>query len=111
MKCPSISRLKLDRADEEALKEIRRIQRAENLLEVVMPAGVMATIFIGNNAAQATYNIHSTDWVLFARAMKTLPDMVRVRVSQVAKLRVLSGDLSDEQRQFWGAVEKGCGGY
>lgn len=54
MECPDISRLKLDRADEEALEEIRRAQRAGNLLEVVMPAGVMATIFLGNNAAQAT---------------------------------------------------------
>lgn len=45
-------------------------------------------------------NIHSTDWVLFARAMSTLPDMIRARVSQVAKLRVLTGSLSYEQRQL-----------
>ena len=111
MECPDISSLKLDRADEEALEQIRRAQRAGNLLEVVMPAGVMATIFLGNNAAQATYNIHSTDWVLFARAMSTLPDMIRARVSQVAKIRILTGSLSYEQRQFWDAVDKGCGGY
>ncbi|AXS83596.1 MULTISPECIES: hypothetical protein [Marinobacter] len=111
MECPDISSLKLDRADEEALEEIRRAQRAGSLLEVVMPAGVMATIFLGNNAAQATYNIHSTDWVLFAHAMSTLPDMIRARVSQVAKIRILTGSLSYEQRQFWDAVDNGCGGY
>jgi len=111
MECPNISNLKLDRADEEALGEIRRAQRAGNQLKVLMPAGVMATIFLGNNALQATYNIHSTDWMLFARAMKTLPSIVRGRVSQVAKLRILGGGLSYEQRQFWGAVDKGCGGY
>jgi hypothetical protein len=111
MECPDISRLKLDRADEDALDEIRRAQRAGNLLEVVMPSGVLATIFLGNNVAKATYSLHSTDWVLFAQAMSTLPDMIRARISQVAKLRILTGGLSYEQRQFWDAVDNGCGGY
>ena len=111
MECPDIRNLKLDRADEEALEEIRKVQRAGNLLQVVMPAGVMATIFLGNNAAQTLYNIHSTDWVLFVRAMSTPPGMIRARVRQVAKLRILTGSLSYEQRQFWDAVDKGCGGY
>ena len=61
MDCPDINSIKLDRADEEALEEIRRAQRA--------------------------------------------------RVSQVAKLRILTGSLSYEQRQFWNAVDNGCGGY
>lgn len=33
-------------------------------------------------------------------AMSALPDMIRARVIQVAKLRILSGGLSYEQRQF-----------
>ena len=69
MECPDISNLKLDRADEEALEEIRKVQRAGNLLQIVMPAGAMATIFLGNNAAQALYNIHSIDWILFVLAI------------------------------------------
>lgn len=111
MECPDIRSLELDRADKEALEEIRKAQRAGNLLEIVMPSGVLTTIFLGNNAAQASYSIHSTDWLLFTRAMNALPNLIRHRVSQVAKLRILSGGLSNEQRQFWDAVDKGCGGY
>ena len=111
MECPDINNFELDRADEEAFKEIGKVQRAGNLLEVVMPAGVFTAIFLGSNAVQATYNIHSTNWILFARAMSTLPDIIRTRISQVAKLRILSGSLNYEQRLFWDAVDKGCRGY
>lgn len=100
--------LNLDRADKAALEDIRRIQRAGNFLENAIPNGVLAAIFLGNNIVQVAYNIYTTDWVLFARSMKTLPDIVRVKISQIAKLRILSGVLNYEQRQFWNAVDQGC---
>jgi hypothetical protein len=111
MECPDITNLKLEREDHEALEEIRRVQRAGNLLEVVMPAGVLTVIFLGSNSAQATYNIHSTDWVEFAKAMNSLPKIIRGRISQIAQIRIVTGALNNEQRQFWDAVDDGCGGY
>ncbi|HDZ55198.1 MAG TPA: hypothetical protein ENI17_11670 [Pseudomonas xinjiangensis] len=111
MRCPDISNLKLDRRDQDALKRIRSIQRAGNVLEVVMPAGVMSVIFLGNGPSQTLYNIHSADWVLFAQALNGLPSIIRTQIANAAKLRLLDGGLSAEQRKFWDAVERGCGGY
>lgn len=108
MECPDITNLKLDRRDQEALEEIRRVQRAGNLLEIIMPAGVMAAIFLGNKAGQAAYNIHSTDWLLFTKAMSSVPSTMRARISQIAQFRIIDGGMSSEQRQFWDAVDKGC---
>lgn len=110
MECPDITNLKLDHKDQDALEEIRRVQRAGNLLEIIMPAGVFATIFLGNNSAQATYNIHSTDWVAFTKAMSTVPDTMQYRIEQIAKFRILDGGMGNEQRQFWDAVKSGCRG-
>lgn len=111
MECPDITNLKLEREDHESLEEIRRVQRSGNLLEVFMPSGVLTVIFLGNNAAQATYNIHSTDWVQFAKGMSALPKIIGGRISQIAQLRIATGALNNEQRQFWDAVDSGCGGY
>ncbi|WP_285276409.1 hypothetical protein [Halopseudomonas bauzanensis] len=111
MQCPAISNLKLDLRDQEALKRIRSIQRAGNILEVIMPTGVMSVIFLGNSASQSIYNIHSTDWVLFAQAMSGLPMVIRTQIANTAKMRLLDGGLNMEQRQFWRAVEQGCGGF
>ena len=94
MECPEITNLKLDQDDQKALEEIRRVERAGNMLQVVMPAGVLAEIFLGNNAAQAAYNIHSTEWGQFARAMKTLPRLIRARIEQIAQMRIVRGGLS-----------------
>ncbi|NWO07610.1 MAG: hypothetical protein HLX50_18520 [Alteromonadaceae bacterium] len=111
MECPTISNLKLDSKDQEALEAIRKAQRNGKMLEILLPTSVLTTIFLGNNAAQATYNIHSTDWVLFTQAMSKISPMVRKAVSKIAKMQRLRAGLSFEQRQFWKAVDAGCGGY
>lgn len=108
MRCPTISGLELDRNDEEALKKIRRITRAGEILKLALPAGVLTTIFLGSKPLTASYNIQSTDWVLFAKAMNSVSPIVRHQISLTAKTRLLRGDLTDEQRQFWRAVAAGC---
>lgn len=111
MRCPVINNFKPDQRDREALRRIRSVQRAGNALEVVMPPGVMATIFLGNSPAQSIYNIHSTEWVLFTQAMNALPSVIRTQIANTAKLRILDGGMAVEQRLFWEAVEQGCGGF
>ena len=111
MECPNISNLKLQLEDKKALEEIRQVREAGSLLQVSLPSGVLATIFIGSQPAEAAYNIHSTDWILFSQAMESIPKIIRARISQIAKLRLLNGGLSYEQRLFWNAIDRGCGGY
>ena len=50
MECQDINGLKLDADDWDVIEDIRRRQRAGNMLEIIMPAGALATIFLGNNA-------------------------------------------------------------
>nr|WP_297401306.1 hypothetical protein [uncultured Marinobacter sp.] len=111
MDCPTISGLKLDSEDQDALESIRKAQRNGNMLEILLPAGVLTTIFLGNNSAQVTFNVHSTDWVLFARSMSKIQPVVRKTISNIAQMQRLRAGLSYEQRQFWEAVDNGCGGY
>lgn len=111
MDCPTISGLTLDAEDQDALEAIRKAQRNGNMLEILLPAGVLTTIFLGNNSAQVTYNVHSTDWVLFAQAMSKVQPVVRKTISKIAKMQRLRSGLSYQQRQFWKAVDNGCGGY
>ena len=71
-------------------------------------AGVMATIFLGNNSAQTAYNIHSTDWVQFAEAMIRISPMVKNRIVTILQMQRLRAGLSYEQSLFRRAVEAGC---
>ena len=110
MKCPNITGLKLDNDDWEAIEDIRRRQRAGNMLEVVMPAGVLATIFLGNNSAQATFNVSGFDFVLFTKAMSHAGDIVRKSIEKEARMQYFSPGKSYEQRQFWKAIYSSCTG-
>lgn len=109
MVCPNISNLQLDREDELALEEIRRLRQAGNTLQIALSSGVLATIFLGSHAPEAVYNIYSTDWVLFATAITAVPELVRYRIRQIAKFQQLRPGLTDQQRQFWKAIDYGCG--
>ncbi|KAA8985524.1 hypothetical protein CK501_08000 [Halovibrio salipaludis] len=110
MECTPVRNLKLDSKDREALKTIRKAQRNGKMLEVVLPAGVMASIFLGNNSAEAAFNIKSTDWVRFAKSMQAIGPMVRKTIIKVARMQLLRHELSPKQRQFWKNIENGCEG-
>ncbi len=108
MKCPSIYGLKLGEDDWEAIEDIRRRRRAGEMLQVIMPAGVLATIFLGNNSAQATFNISTFDFALFTKAMSHAGNIVRSSIEKEARLQYLAPGKSYEQRQFWKAIYSGC---
>lgn len=111
MDCRNINNLVLDERDLEVIQDIRRVQQAGQRLQRALPAGVMANIFVGSNSVQVSYNISSTDWEQFAKAMMALPNIVRTRIYQEATFRQLEGGLTHEQRLFWKAVAEGCRGF
>jgi hypothetical protein len=109
MECQDINGLKLDADDWDAIDDIRRRQRAGNMLEIIMPAGALATIFLGNNAGQAAFNISGFDFVQFAKAMTKIDGIVRGRIEYHARIQYLTPGKSNEQKQFWKSIAQGCG--
>lgn len=109
MRCPLIHGLRFDQSDIAALRHLRGLPRSRKLLETALPTGVMATIVLGNNAAQVGHNIASTDWYMLAQAMASVSAIERNVFIQTARLQQLSGS-THEQRLFWRAVEDGCQG-
>lgn len=111
MRCPTIYELEFDQSDLDALRRIRELPRNRRLLEVALPAGVLATIFLGNKPAQVVYEIHTEDWLQFAQAMAAVSSIERNVFIQNARLQQLRQGSTHNQRQFWKAVENGCQGY
>lgn len=111
MHCPPIYGLKFDNSDIVALQRLREMPGNRRLLEVALQAGVMATIFLGNNSNQVAHNIHNTDWSALAHAMASASAIERNAFIQTARLQQLRTGSTHAQRQFWKAVEDGCKGY
>lgn len=111
MRCPTIHGLKFDKSDYDALRRIRELPRNRRLLEVALPAGVLARIFLGNSPTQVAYNIHSEDWNQLVRAMAAASAIERNVFLQNARLQQLRSGSTHNQRLFWKAVENGCQGY
>lgn len=108
MECPTILNLKLDQSDIDALETIRKIRRNEEFLKAALPAGVLATIFLGNKSPEVMFSVHNTDFVAFASAMATIPSITRRQIIQQAQLQQLKPRITPQQRQFWRAIESGC---
>ena len=108
MECPSIRNFTLDQDDVNALKAIRKIQRNSALLAIALPSGVMTSLFLKSNTIGAAYNINSTDWRGFAKAMDALTVLEKKQIEKTAKIRAMAPDMSHLQRQFWKAVGRGC---
>lgn len=111
MRCPPIHGLRFNQSDITALRRLRELPRTRKLLETALPAGVMATIFLGNNSAQVAHSINSTDWSTLALAMTSVSAIERNTFVQTARLQQLRSGSTHEQRLFWRAVENGCQGF
>lgn len=111
MRCPPIHGLLFDESDVAALRRLRNLPRSRKLLETALPTGVMATIFLGNNAVQVGHNISGTAWSMLAQAMASVSVIERSVFIQTARLQQLRSGATHEQRLFWRAVEDGCQGF
>ncbi len=108
MECPSIQDLKLEKGDVDAIERIRKINRNMAVLSIVLPAGVMHSLFTKSSAVGSAINIASYDWKPFSLAMSRIPSIRRSQVEKVAKMRALDFDLNHKQRTFWKAIASGC---
>lgn len=108
MECPTIVDFELEDGDIETLEAIQKIQRNSAMLAIVLPAGVMTSLFLKSNTVGAAYNIKTTDWHGFAVAMSRLSFLERKQIEKAAKIRAVTPNLNHRQRQFWKAVGRGC---
>ncbi len=107
MSCPTIHSLKFDTQSKLAVDSIRHGAGLTRLLSGTLSLGVLSSIFTRSSALEASYNVYSTDFVTFAKAMQGISDLYRRKVGQVALAEYLRvGDYN--QRQFWKAVYEGC---
>ena len=107
MDCPNINGLKLDQDDLNSIEIIRNSEKAGNMLQIVMPAGALSSIFLGNNVLKSTYNIFSFEFAEFARAMTKINALTRKTMEREAQYQYITSTDS-EQKAFWKAIYEGC---
>jgi hypothetical protein len=108
MQCPNLGEIAFSAHSVQAINEIRRKKELGKLLAVVVSAGHVINIFLGNDALKATYSLQSTDFVAFARAMKAIPDVARAAIYKTAT-EAWYYSSNHKERQFWQAIASGCG--
>lgn len=106
MRCESMLGISFDRASKNAINDIRRKNQMARILSIVLPAGVMANIFIGNGVLKSSYNITQADFVALEKAMKSVPVIQRKVVKDIAMMQALSH--SGKESRFWKGVANGC---
>jgi len=107
MKCVSVNGLIFDTESLEAIKVIRRKSNLSVILSRIMPIGTMTNIFLGNGILKSSYNISQTDFEALAKAMQSLPVILRRVISNIAREQQLYH--FGNERKFWKGVENGCG--
>lgn len=105
MECVSLTGIKFSPRSVEAIGEFRRKHRLARLLTGALPAGTMATIFVGNDALKASFSAFSSDFKVLAEAMKSVPDIERKVLSDIAQYAAL--DTAGSESLFWRQVAKG----
>ncbi len=108
MECPTLEGLSFDQRSREGIARIQRIEEFSQVLKMSIALGTLANIFAGSNAAEAAYNIYSTDWVALAEALNAIPALQRRLIFQEAALQMM--DHANQRRQylFWKAIMEGC---
>jgi len=62
MKCPNISTVRFSGSSKAAIKQIKRIRGAANVLASVLAGSVLLEIFAGNGALNGANNSRKKDW-------------------------------------------------
>ncbi|MEX2337125.1 MAG: hypothetical protein WD609_01070 [Aquisalimonadaceae bacterium] len=107
MACPTIYDLEFDQRSIDAILEIKRKKELADVIPIVFSAGVFASIFAGNSPLAASFNVATTDWREFSKAMYVIPDFARNRIEVIAGNQYLTHP-DPKQRRFWGAIYNGC---
>ncbi len=109
MSYPSIEGLKLEPCCHEALEQIQDKIKLGKALQVALSGGLFVTLLAGRgryvSEASTVYNIATTDWDLFGKAVKAVPAIVKNRCRQICGFECLNhsgGDLN----KFWRGMER-----
>lgn len=110
MPCKPLMGVRFGPKSRAAIVEIRTKQLLSRTLQVLVPVGTVATIFLGSSALEASFNVYSTDFEMMARAVNAVPAIERAVVLRVARFAAFDtvGVESLFWRQFVQAVNEGC---
>lgn len=106
MSCPEIKSLTFSADGENAIRAIIAKQKLGNLLAGLISTSKIIEIFSGGGAFGMALNIAESDWVAWAKAMKSVSDFTRDAVMLEAATMALK--TSGKEHQFWVAVHYGC---
>lgn len=107
VRCPDIEQITFSQRSQQAIEEIRKVDRFTMTLQRVTAGGVVMNIFAGNGPIETTYSLASTDFAAMARAMSAMPEIARRRISNIAQESAFYTRNSAE-KTFWNAVVDGC---
>ena len=108
--CREIIGLKLSPASIKAIDSIKHNQRYSQWLAPAFAVGIFNNIFMKSSLRTSTYNITQTDWVLYMKAMKSLPNGAQRYLKQVANYEIVSNQMDNNYKQvlFWKGIKNGC---
>lgn len=104
---PSIEGLELQPCCVEALQQIQEKVKLGNALAVALGGGLFATLVAGRGRTAnvgTAYNVATTDWDLFGKALKAVPLIVKNRCQLISGMEVL-GHSGGKLGEFWRAME------
>ena len=99
MACPTLTGVILSPKGKKTLKDIARRAKLAKLLKPVMAAGTLFNALVDDEAIPVIFNVHSTDWVELARAMKSVDPIARQAIETEISMRVL--DTTGKENTFW----------
>lgn len=106
MSCVTVRDVKFSADSQQAIERIRNRIESGKLLMGMLPAGVMATIFLGNKPLHAAYNVSNTDFAALTEALMGVPTIVRRAVYNDASMMYLS--TTGKEAAFWRGIAEGC---
>jgi hypothetical protein len=108
MSCPEIKSLTFSADGERAIHAILAKQNLGNVLAGLIATSQILEIFSGGGTTPfgMARNIAESDWVAWAKAMKSVNDFTRDAVMLEAATMALK--TSGKEHQFWVAVHYGC---
>jgi hypothetical protein len=108
MSCPEIKSLTFSADGERSIRAIVAKQNLGNLLAGLVATSQILEIFSGGGLTPfgMARNIAESDWVAWAKAMKSVGDITRRTIKEEAAQLALK--TSGKEHEFWVAVHYGC---
>ncbi|MCU7845751.1 MAG: hypothetical protein KZQ93_18120 [Candidatus Thiodiazotropha sp. (ex Monitilora ramsayi)] len=109
-KCKPIQGLVLDKESQDAIERIKKKRIFGDALAGMISIGVFSNIFTRSNAAQASYNITQTDWILYAQTMNAVPIITKRAIEKEVEDMIVHYQLHYDPKQlkFWEGIYSGC---